>query len=155
MLSQTPAIGPGTDALPEPSTLKLSLSVDEATAGSPHSNTVACGVAENGAQRTKALRLMAAPPVGSDAGIDVEVSRCAPKGSDRAAPTRPKRSIVYETPVTLEDGAKAAMPSASEPEKAKARLSTGPSADDVGAQPSEDETKTVPEGQLAAQVETA
>ena len=76
--SQTPAIGPGVDALPEPSTLRPSLRVEEATAGAPHSNTEACAADAKGAQRTKALRLTATLPVGSAADIDVDVSRCAP-----------------------------------------------------------------------------
>ena len=77
--SQTLALmGPGTEGTPEPSTLKLSLAVDEAQAGSPHSKTEACGVETKGRHRTKALRLMDALPVGSDAGIDADVSRCAP-----------------------------------------------------------------------------
>ena len=73
--SQTPAIGPGVDAMPEPRTLRPNLKVEEATAGTPHSNTEACAVDAKGAQRTKALRLMDASPLGSDAGIDVDVSR--------------------------------------------------------------------------------
>ena len=51
----------------------------------------------------------------------------------------------------LEAVEKAAMPSAAEPEKAKARLWMGPSIVELGTQPFDEDTKTVLEGHEVAQ----
>ena len=60
----------------------------------------------------------------------------------------PRRSVAYERPVVSEADEKATTPSASDPEKARARLSVGPLAAVVGAQPAEDDMKVVPLGQV-------
>ena len=54
----------------------------------------------------------------------------------------------------LEADEKAATPSASEPEKAKARLSMGPLVAALGAQPDDEETKVVPLGQAMLHADT-
>ena len=141
MLLQTLALrGPGTDALPEPRTLKLSLAVYFATAGKPHSKTDACGTDAKGAHRSHALRLIDAP-VGSDAEADT--SRCEPNGSASTTLALPRRSVVYENAVVLEADEKAATPSAREPEKAKAIELTRPLVVMLGAQPSEGDRKAL------------
>ena len=58
---------------------------------------------------------------------------------------------MYDRPVVLEAGEKAATPSAVEPEKAQAKLSMGPSVVAEGAHPSDDDTKAVLGGQVDAQ----